>query len=294
MGVAVQTCNLAVGTWVPWAAGGVGVVATQAVAERQYGTSGLDLMRGGYTASEALQALLAADRQREQRQVSMLDSAGHIATHTGRCCVPAAGSVMGDTYCVQANMMARDSVWPAMAAAYEKTKGVLAERLLAALDAAQAEGGDMRGRQTAALLIVGKERSPIPLVDLRVDYDPRPLRQLRRLWQLHQAYMLEYQIVDALAQGNREPVARLIEQIGEIAPDEPYLQCLRALHLERDLGLRQEALDILQPLVDQQPQWRTYLERELAIAPVAGCSDLDSQLLHDLDQRQQSKGGIKA
>jgi hypothetical protein len=127
-----------------------------------------------------------------------------------------------------------------------------------------------------------------------VDHDPQPLRQLRRLWRLHQAYMLEYEIVDSMANGNREPVAGLVAQIGEMAPDEPYLQCLRALHLERDLGLRQEALDILQPLVEKQPQWRTYLERELAIAPVAGCADLDPQLLHDLDQRRKSKGGIKA
>ena len=190
-------------------------------------------------------------------------------------------------------MMARDSVWPAMAAAYEETKGVLVERLLAALDAAQAEGGDMRGKQTAALLVVGKEWSPIPLVDLRVDHDPQPLRQLRRLWRLHQAYMLEYQIVETVANGNREPVSGLIEKIGEMAPDEPYLQCLRALHLERDLGLRQEALAILQPLIDKQPQWRTYLEREIAVAPDAGCSDLDPQLLHDLDQRQKLKGGMK-
>jgi uncharacterized Ntn-hydrolase superfamily protein len=250
-------------------------------------------MRGGYTANEALQALLAADPQREQRQVSMLDDAGHIVTHTGRCCVPAAGSLLGDTFCVQANMMARDTVWPAMAAAYRETKGVLAERLLAALDAAQAEGGDLRGRQTAALLVVGRERSPLPLVDLRVDHDPQPLRQLRRLWRLHQAYMLEYQVVDAVANGKKELIGGLIDQIGEIAPDEPYLQCLCALHLERDLGLRQEALNILQPLIKEQPQWRTYLERELAIAPAAGCVELDPQLLHDLDPQQKSKGRVE-
>jgi uncharacterized Ntn-hydrolase superfamily protein len=288
LGVAVQTCNLAVGTWVPWAASGIGVVATQAVAERKYGTVGLDLMRGGYRAEQALQALLAADTQREFRQVSMIDNAGNIATHTGQCCIPEAGSFQGDTFCTQANMMARNTVWGAMATAYQAAEGSLAERLLAALEAAQAEGGDLRGQQTAALLVVGNQPSPIPLVDLRVDHDPASVTQLRRLLRLHQAYALEYEIVAHLERGNTAPVYELITQIGTLAPDEPYLQCLRALHLERDLGLREEALAILAPLIEAAPQWRTYLERELRAAQTTPCPDLDPQLLCDLDQWQQT------
>lgn len=288
LGAAVQTCNMGVGAWVPWAAGGVGVVATQAMAERRYGTSGLELMAGGYTAVQTLQALLAADPKREYRQVSMMDQAGHIATHTGRCCLPEAGSFMGDAYCTQANMMVRNTVWEAMAEAYETGDGPLAERLLAALDAAQAEGGDIRGKQTAALLIVGERPSPIPLIDLRVDHDPNPLVQLRRLLRLHRAYALEYKIVDCVDNGHIEPIYDLIAQIGELAPDEPYLQCLRALHLERDLGLRREALAILEPLIAEHPQWRAYLERELTTAQVAPCPRLDPQLLRDLDHSQKS------
>jgi len=284
LGAAVQTFNLAVGTWVPWASGGTGVVATQATAERRYGTSGLDLMRGGHTAAQALQALLAADPKREFRQVSMIDNDGNVATHTGKCCLREAGSYVGDMFCTQANMMLRNTVWQAMARAYEETAGSLAERLLAALDAAQLEGGDLRGRQTAALLIVDNRLSPIPLVDLRIDHDPEPLVQLRRLWRLHQAYTLEYQIVEHVEKGDTEPVGDLIAQIGELAPDEPYLQCLCALHLARDLDLRQEAQAILRPLVDRGPQWRIYLERELAAAQGAGCVQLDPQLLQDLDQ----------
>jgi uncharacterized Ntn-hydrolase superfamily protein len=284
LGAAVQTFNLAVGTWVPWASGGTGVVATQATAERRYGTSGLDLMRAGHTAAQALQALLAADNKREFRQVSMIDNDGNMATHTGKCCLPEAGSYMGEMYCTQANMMLRNTVWQAMARTYEDTAGSLAERLLAALDAAQLEGGDLRGRQTAALLIVDNRPSPIPLVDLRIDHDPEPLVQLRRLWRLHQAYTLEYEIVEHVEKGNTEPVAGLIDQIGELAPDEPYLQCLCALHLERDLGQRQEALALLRPLIDRGPKWRIYLERELAAAQGAGCLELDPQLLRDLDQ----------
>jgi uncharacterized Ntn-hydrolase superfamily protein len=290
MGVAVQTFNLAVGTWVPWAAGGVGVVATQALAERRYGLSGLDLMRGGYPAKQALHALLAADPKRELRQVSMMDNKGEIATHTGACCIPEAGSFLGDTFCTQANMMARETVWSAMAAAFQETKGPLAGRLLAALDAAQAEGGDLRGKQTAALLVVEGRPSLVPLIDLRVDHDPRPLLQLRRMLRLHQAYELEYEIGRHLDEGNRELVYDLVVQIGELAPDEAYLQCLCALHLERALGLRHEALQILRPLVEQQPQWRIYLERELRSAHSADCSApdagrrLDPQFLSALDQ----------
>jgi len=283
MGVAVQTCNLAVGTWVPWAAAGVGVVATQATAERRYGTSGLDLLRGGYSATDALQALLAADGEREQRQVSMIDSRGDIATHTGTCCIPEAGSFLGDTFCTQANMMARDTVWGAMADAYQTAQGPLAERLLAALDAAQAEGGDLRGKQTAALLVVADRPSPLPLVDLRVDHSPQPLAELRRLLRLHQAYALAYRIVDCVAAGELEPVHDLVAQVGDLAPNEPYLQCLRALHLERDLGLRDEALAILRPLVAQQPQWRVYLQREVRSGRAGNCPGLDPHFLGALD-----------
>jgi uncharacterized Ntn-hydrolase superfamily protein len=284
LGAAVQTCNLAVGIWVPWAAGGVGAVATQATAERRYGTSGLDLMRAGFSANEALQGLLAADANSDVRQVSMIDSTGSVATHTGRCCIPQAGSFVGESFCTQANMMARDTVWSAMAAAYMAAQGSLAERLLAALDAAQAEGGDLRGKQTAALLVVGKEPSPVPLVDLRVDHNPQPVAELHRLLRLHQAYDLEYQIVDLIAAGQKDAAYDLIAQVGEAAPDEPYLHCLAALHLERDLGRRDEALSILQPLVADQPQWRTYLERELLASEEASCAGLDPQFLNDLDR----------
>ena len=153
LGVAVQTFNLAVGTWVPWAEAGVGAVATQALAERSYGTLGLDLIRGGKTAGHALRALLAVDSKRDFRQVSIIDYQGHIATYTGNRCFPEAGSHVGETFCTQANMMAHDTVWDAMAGAYQSPDGDFGDRLLAALDAAQAEGGDMRGKQTAALLI---------------------------------------------------------------------------------------------------------------------------------------------
>lgn len=282
LGVAAQTYNLAVGTWVPWAEGGVGAVATQALAERSYGTLGLDLIRGGKTAHEALSALLAIDPRREFRQVSVIDYQGNIATHTGDRCFPEAGSFVGDAFCAQANMMARDTVWHAMANAYQTADGDFADRLLAALDAAQAEGGDMRGKQTAALLIVDRERKLIPQLDLRVDHNPDPLNELRRLLRLHRAYMAEHHMLDYINAGDTETAYKLLNCIGEWAPDEPYLQYLRAMHLAGHLDRWDEALELLKALIEAYPVWGEYLQREATVDNF-GCPGLGDRLLRTLD-----------
>jgi len=192
IGVAVQSHWFSVGPIVPFAEAGVGAVATQSFVDTSYGPLGLELMRAGRAAPEALAALLAGDSGRDVRQVGMVDAQGRVSTHTGRLCIPAAGGQAGEGYAVQANLMERASVWPAMARAYESAPGDLAERLLAALDAAEAEGGDIRGRQSAALIVVKAESSGRPWVDrvfdLRVEDDPEPLRELRRLVGLQRAY----------------------------------------------------------------------------------------------------------
>ena len=270
LGVAVQTCNLAVGTGVPWAEAGVGAVATQAVAERTYGTLGLDLMRGHKTPEKALTALLAADTRREFRQVAMVDFHGRVAAHTGQRCLPQAGSCIGDAFSTQANMMARDTVWDAMARAFEQASGDFADRLLASLDAAEAEGGDIRGRGTAALLVVGQERDTFPLIDLRVDHHPQPVAELRRLLQLHRAYTAEYQIADYVANDRLQAAYEAVQNILRWAPDEPYLRYLSALHLAGlhlvgPLNHREEALSILRSLVKEQPVWLEYLRRDAAV-----------------------------
>lgn len=282
MGVAVQTFNMATGTWVPWAEGGVGAVATQALAERSYGPLGLGLIRGGKTAQETLTALLAADPKREFRQVSIIDHKGNIATHTGNRCFPEAGSFAGESFCTQANMMARSTVWGAMADAYQATDGDLADRLLAALDAAQAEGGDVRGKQTAALLVVDSKWTPIPLVDLRVDHHPEPLVELRRLLRLHRAYMAEYTVCDYVEVGDLETAYEMLNQIEVWAPDEPYLQYLRAMHLAGGLNRWNEALEILRPLIQTSPVWKEYLRREATVDNF-GCPGLGTRLLEALD-----------
>jgi len=192
MGVAVQSHWFSVGGSVTWAEAGVGAVATQSFVEPAYGPKGLALMKAGRTAPEALAELLAADSGREVRQVGMVDAKGNVATHTGSLDIPAAGGQKGQGYAVQANLMEKATVWPAMAMAYESAKGDLADRLLAALDAAQAEGGDIRGRQSAAILIVKATSSGRPwaekVFDLRVEDHPDPLAELRRLVNLQRAY----------------------------------------------------------------------------------------------------------
>jgi uncharacterized Ntn-hydrolase superfamily protein len=192
LGVAVQSHWFSVGSVVPWAEAGVGAVATQSIVDPSYGPLGLALMRAGRSAPEALATLLAGDSGREVRQVGMVDAKGGVATHTGKLNIPEAGGQAGAGYVVQANLMEKRSVWPAMARAFEAAKGDLAERMLAALDAAEAEGGDIRGRQSAALLVVKAQSSGRPwadrLFDLRVEDHPKPLEELRRLVRVQRAY----------------------------------------------------------------------------------------------------------
>lgn len=192
LGVAVQSHWFSVGSLVTWAEAGVGAVATQSFVDPAYGPLGLELMRAGKTAQQALDALLAADPGQAVRQVAMVDSRGTVAAHTGSKCIPAAGHITGGQFSVQANLMLNDSVWPAMETAYRHARGDLAERMLAALDAAQSAGGDIRGKQSAAILIVSGTPSGKPwadrLIDLRVEDHEEPLRELRRIVNIQRAY----------------------------------------------------------------------------------------------------------
>jgi uncharacterized Ntn-hydrolase superfamily protein len=192
MGVAVQSHWFSVGSLVTWAEAGVGAVATQSFVDPAYGPLGLDLMRAGKTANQALSALLASDPGKDVRQVAMIDARGNVAAHTGTKCIQGAGHIVGRTYSVQANLMLNDKIWPAMSKAFEGATGDLAERMLAALDAAQAVGGDIRGKQSAAILIVKGKSTGRPWADrvmeLRVEDHPEPLKELRRLVNVHRAY----------------------------------------------------------------------------------------------------------
>lgn len=191
MGVAVQSHWFSVGSVVPWAEAGVGAVATQSFADPSYGPKGLNLMRSGKSAPKALKELIAADSDEAVRQVAMVDAKGRVAVHTGKRCIECTGHKIGDGYSVQANLMLNDRVPAAMAKAFEKTHGDLAERMMAALEAAQEVGGDIRGKQSAAMIVVEAQSSSKPLadrvVDLRVVDHPEPLKELRRLLTLARA-----------------------------------------------------------------------------------------------------------
>src|SRR5262245_13554949 len=192
LGVAAQSHFFALGPLVTWAEPGVGAVATQSFAEPSYGPQGLARMREGRAAPAALESLVADDPHPELRQVAMVDAGGRAAAHTGAGCVSAAGHRVGEGISGQANMVESPAVWEWMLAAFQATEGDLPTRLVAALEAAEAAGGDMRGRQSAALLVVGGERSERPWegvrVDLRVDDHPDPLGELRRLLDHRRAY----------------------------------------------------------------------------------------------------------
>jgi uncharacterized Ntn-hydrolase superfamily protein len=191
-GVAVQSHWFSVGSGVGWAEPGIGVVASQSISDPSYGPLGLTMMRDGKTAVQALEGLVASDPDSAVRQVAMLDIKGNVATHTGSKCIPMAGHKQGKNYSVQANLMLKGTVWVEMANAYEKSTGDLAERMMVALEAAEKEGGDIRGRQSASLLVVSSELNPSHwkdrIFDLRVDDHPEPLPELRRLLAISRAY----------------------------------------------------------------------------------------------------------
>ena len=222
-GVAVQSHWFSVGATVPWAEAGVGAVATQSFAEPSYGHLGLEMMRLGRTAPEALAALVAADKDSAVRQVGIVDAEGRVAAHTGGKDIPAAGHRVGRGYAVQANLMDRATVWDAMARAYERAPGDLAERLLEALEAAEREGGDIRGRQSAAIVVVSGTSSGRPWVDrrfdLRVEDHPRPVAELRRLVTLARVYQKMNEGDAQVARGDLQEALAAYDGATTLLPD---------------------------------------------------------------------------
>ena len=263
-GVAVQTHWFAVGSRVPWAEAGVGAVATQSFTEVSYGPLGLQLMKAGKTAPEALSSLLASDSGREVRQVGMIDSRGNTAVHTGDKCIAQAGHKMGSNYSVQANMMEKSTVWPAMAVAFENAKGDLAERMLAALEAAQKEGGDIRGKQSAAILVVSGKPTGVSwkdrLIDLRVEDHAEPLLELRRLLQIHHAYRLMDRGDELVAEKKISEGMKEYERALQLLPQNDEIIFWSGISLFT-AGEEKRAMEMLQPLFRREPRWFALLER---------------------------------
>ena len=192
LGVAVQSHWFSVGFLVPWAKAGVGAVATQSFVKVDYGPDGLRLMESGMTATKALEILISQDDGEAVRQIGMIDFNGNVTAHTGKRCIEHAGHIIGENYSVQANMMAKSTVPKAMANAFDNSKGDLADRMMAALEAAEAEGGDIRGKQSAAMLIVSGDPTGVIWKDtklsLRIEDHSTPLIELKRLIRIHRAY----------------------------------------------------------------------------------------------------------
>lgn len=267
LGVAVQSHWFSVGSVVSWAEAGVGAVATQSFAERSYGPLGLELMRRGRSAPEALETLVRADTDRAVRQVAFVDVRGSIGVHTGEDCIREFGHVAGDGFSVQANMMERDTVWEAMASAYRGAGGDLPDRLLAALAAGQAAGGDIRGMQSAAILVVEAESTGTEwgdrLLDLRVEDHATPVDELARVVRLWRAYghaerAEELELADDVDGAMRERVASL-----EIQPDHPELAFWAAVAMAQ-AGRLDDARRTVAVAHAAGPGWAELLRRVVA------------------------------
>ena len=264
LGVAVQSHWFSVGAIVPWAEAGVGAVATQSFVDPSYGKNGLDLMRAGTSAPDALKELLAKDDGREVKQVAMIDAQGRVDAWTGKNDIQAAGHIVGKDFSAQANLMLNDRVWPAMARAFESTKGDLAERMLAALDAAQAAGGDIRGRQSAAIIVVTGKPTGQPwkdrIFDLRVDDSPEPLRELRRLVRLQRAYNHMNAGDLAVEKKDNEGALREYGAAEKLVPDSAEMIYWHAVALV-NMGRVDESLPLFRKVFAMDRNWLTLTPR---------------------------------
>jgi uncharacterized Ntn-hydrolase superfamily protein len=258
-GVAVQSHWFSVGGLVTWGEPGVGAVATQANVETAYGPRGLSRMREGASAPEALVELLAADGLAASRQVAMVDAFGGVAAHTGSECMSFCGQELAHHHSAQANLMKSDRVWGAMGEAFEAAEGSLAGRLLDALDAAEAAGGDIRGRQSAAILVVPPEGEPWErVVELRVEDHPEPLSELRRLVVLQAAYALALKGDEAIAVGDLDAAATRFLEAWRLAPEAIEMRFWGGLSLIHG-GESEHGAELLRAAIAEHEGWRTLL-----------------------------------
>jgi len=283
LGVAVQSRWLASGSVVPWARPGIGAIATQSFVDARYGYHGIELLAAGRTPAGALAELLAADPDPGVRQVGIVDVAGRTAAHTGVDCVAAAGHLTGTGVTVQANMMERATVWPAMLAAYEVAPGDLADRLVAALRAAEAEGGDVRGRQSAALVVVPGRPGAQPWemrFDVRVDDARTPLDELDRLLIVNRAYEALDNAFEALAVGERSAALAFVQRAAELAPDDDQIRLWQALAVF-DSGDETRGRRLYRSALEVEPRAGEHLRRFLAAGQLPGSERLVARLTED-------------
>ena len=268
LGVAVQSHYFQVGPIVPWAQAGVGAIATQSFVNVGFGPMGLELLRDGWRAEQTLKALLAGDDHTEVRQVAVVDAMGGVATHTGHKCIPAAGHATGDGFSAQANLMEKDTVWGAMANAFSSATGPLAERMLDALDAAEAEGGDIRGKQSAALLVVtgtptGRSWED-RIIDLRVEDAREPLVELRRLLKIRRAYQTDEAAERLEIEGDYEAARKKREEGVSIAPEMEEIAFWAGLAMAMT-GDLDRGMPLITRAIAEEPRWRETLRRLVTV-----------------------------
>lgn len=281
IGAAVQSHWFSVGSIVIWAEAGVGAVATQSFVNVSFGPRGLELLKSGKSSREALDSLISEDEGRDVRQLAIIDARGQAAAYTGAKCIPAAGHITQPYFSVQANLMEKDSVWPAMAAAFRAAKGPLAERMVAALEAAQAQGGDIRGKQSAAILVVRAESTgkiwEDRLIDLRVEDHPEPLQEIKRVLRVYRAY--EHMNAGDLAveKGDVDGALREYGAAEEMFPDNLEMKYWHAVSLVNSKRLA-DALPIFREVFSKDPHWKTLTPRLLPI----GLLEVDEKGLQEI------------
>jgi uncharacterized Ntn-hydrolase superfamily protein len=263
-GVAVQSHWYSVGSVVPWAEAGVGAIATQAFANPSFGPRGLALLRQGKSPEQVVEELLRDDQAAEMRQLAVIDRNGNTAAHTGTRCVPEAGHVSGENFSVQANLMESADVWPAMAQSFQQSSGPLAERLVEALMAAQAHGGDLRGMQSAAILVVRSQPTgeiwKDRLIDLRIEDHEEPIHELRRLLRIFRAYEHMNRGDEALETDDGAAALREYGEARRLYPESEEIRFWSAVSLV-NAGKPEQALPVFAELFAARPNWKTLLER---------------------------------
>jgi uncharacterized Ntn-hydrolase superfamily protein len=289
MGAAVQSHWFSVGSSVIWAESGVGAVCTQSFIEASYGPLGIELMRAGKTAEEALAGLLKADKYEAVRQVAMLDNLGRVAAHTGKSCIPEAGHYIGSGFTCQANLMLKNTVWNAMAKAFQTTKGELVDRLMAALEAAQGEGGDIRGKQSAAIIVVRGKSSGAwwkdRVYDLRVEDNPAPLAELKRLIRLNKAYNFMNKGDELFTEGKVEEAMRSYSQAMEMYPDNAEMVFWPAVTLA-STGKVEESLPLFKKVFAMDSNWAILVPRLPEVGQLPKDRGLIKKILAQAPQKQ--------
>ncbi|MFX1553206.1 MAG: DUF1028 domain-containing protein [Promethearchaeota archaeon] len=265
MGVGVQSHWFSVGSVVSWGEAGIGVVATQSLVNKSFGLRGLDILRQGKSPQEAIDILLSDDDGRDVRQVSILDTQGRVATHTGSKCIKHAGHIKGENFSVQANMMLSDKVWSAMADAYKNFKNLpLPERIIKCLEAAESVGGDIRGKQSAALLVVAGEapenKWDDPIIDLRVEDHLEPLKEIGRLLKVWRAYEHMNNGDLAIEQGDMSKALEEYNASMEMFPENLEMKYWTAISLANNNRM-DEALEIFKEIFKKDKNWCLLTER---------------------------------